>query len=166
VIAELKKLLGAKGEIKTAYYQLNPVYGEGRPGRGPTIAGYSASNTVLVSTEDMDKVGKVVDAATQSGANNIQSLQFMIKDDSALRKQALQEAVAKAKSKADAMASAAGVKLVRIVSINESGGVRPMQMRAYGGDMAMMSKAAAPTPIEAGDLDISAGVSIAYEIAP
>lgn len=161
VMAELKKLLGAKGEVKTADYQLSPAY-DHRPGKEAVISGYSASNMLQVALNDLDSVGKVIDAATQSGANSVPSLQFVMKDDSALRKQALQDAVAKAKSKAEAMAAAAGVKIVRILSLTEGISVdRPMFMQAK-----RMDAMAASTPIEAGDLDISASVSVSFEIAP
>ncbi len=162
VIAELKKLLGAKGEIKTAYYQLSPNY-DHRPGKDAMISGYSASNTVQVTVDDLDIIGKVIDASTQSGANTVQSLQFILKDDSALRKQALQESIAKAKSKADAMAAAAGVKIVRVLSLGEgeSFAPRPMFMQAK-----RMDAMAESTPIEAGDLDISTNVNMVFEIAP
>ncbi|HEX8186460.1 MAG TPA: SIMPL domain-containing protein, partial [Blastocatellia bacterium] len=83
VIAALRRVMGAGADIKTISYSLNPDYRYPERGGQPTITGYSASNTVQVKTSDLTQVGKIIDIATQTGANNIQSLRFMLKDEEA-----------------------------------------------------------------------------------
>src|SRR5436190_20513458 len=89
VIAELRKLLGAGADIKTISYSLSPNYRYPKEGGQPTITGYTATNVVQVKTPDLTQVGKVIDLATGSGANTIQSLRFTLKDESGARAQAL-----------------------------------------------------------------------------
>src|SRR4051812_23176168 len=110
VISVLRKALGAGADIKTVGYSLNPNYHYPERGGPPTITGYTASNTVQVKTSDLAQVGKIIDAATQAGANNIQALRFMLKDEQAARAQALKDAAQKARAKADTLASALGLR--------------------------------------------------------
>ncbi len=163
VIAELKRVLGASADIKTISYSLSPNYRYPRDGGQPTIAGYNASNTVQVKINDLAQVGKVIDAATQSGANNINALRFTLRDEQAARTQALQEAAVKARAKAQSLATALGLRVQRILHVEESGNIShpiPIMGRAVA-EMAQN----APTPIEAGTIEIRAMVTMVVEIA-
>jgi len=161
----LRAALGAGADIKTISYSVTPNYQYPREGGNPTIKGYTASNTVQVKTGDLNQVGKIIDTATQAGANQVQSLQFTLKDEAAVRAQALREAAAKARAEADALASALGVKITRILLAEEAGS--PI-VRPYMADMAMRAGAAAPpppTPIEPGAIEVRATVTLTVEIA-
>ncbi|HVG18525.1 MAG TPA: SIMPL domain-containing protein [Blastocatellia bacterium] len=161
VISALRKAMGAGADIKTVSYSLNPNYRYPEGGGQPTITGYTASNTVQVKTGDLTQVGKIIDLATQAGANNIQSLRFMLKDEQAARAQALREAAIKARAKADALASALGLKIQRVLFVEESGQVMPIPVYAR----AEMTAAAAQTPVEAGTIDVRAVVTLTLEVA-
>jgi uncharacterized protein len=164
VLAELRKLLGAAADIKTMSYALTPVYRSPKQGGSATIIGYTATNTVQVQTNDLSQLGKIIDAATQSSANRIESLRFMLKDEQATYTQALSEATMRARTKAEAMASALGLRIVRVLSAEEGGSPpRPVLART------MEARAAAPvaeTPVEPGSLEIRATVGLTVEIAP
>lgn len=164
VISELRKALGQAAEIKTISYSLNPNYRYPKEGGPPTITGYTASNVVQVKTSNLAQVGRVIDLATESGANTIQSLRFTLKDETAARSQALREASNKARLKAEAIASALGLKIQRVLHVEEGGTIiRPVE---YGETMgAMRAAAAAPTPIESGSIDVRATVTLTVEIA-
>jgi len=165
VIAQLRKTLGTGAEIKTVSYSLSPNYKYPKEGGQPTIAGYTASNTVQVKINDLSLVGKVIDAATTSGATNVDALRFTLKDEQAAQTQALREAAAKAKAKADALASALSVRIVRVLSVDEGGQPpRPIYMEAMSMKSATMNQAA-PTPVEAGTIDIQATVAVSFEIS-
>jgi uncharacterized protein YggE len=163
VLAALKKAAGA--DVRTVGYSLQPDYKfPGREGGKPTIAGYTARNTVQVKTGDLTGVGKLIDAALQAGANNVQRLQFTLKDEQAAKAQALQEAARKARADADALAAALGLKIVRVLSV-EAGGpgvIQPVR------EMAMMRAAAAPdappTQVEPGTVEIRQTVTLTVEI--
>lgn len=165
VIAELRKVLGSSAEIKTISYSLSPNYRYPKEGGQPTITGYTASNIVQVKTANLEQVGKVIDLATGSGANNIQSLRFTLKDEQTARTQALQEASTKARSKAQAIASALGLKIQRILRVEE-GGPTTRPVMEYAMERGDMRAQAATTPIESGSIDVRATVTLTVEVAP
>jgi uncharacterized protein YggE len=159
---ELKAAVGAGAEIKTVGYSLEPDYRYPKEGGQPTIAGYTARNVVEVTTGDLAAVGKIIDAATASGANTIQSLQFLLKNDQAARAEALQEATVRARAGAEAIASALGVKILGVLAAEEGAEqrVRPTPM-----PMARMAAMTAPTPVAPGAIDIQATVTLTVEIS-
>ena len=162
IISQLRKTLGSAADIKTVSYSLNPNYRYPKEGGQPTISGYTASNTVQVRTTNLDQVGRVIDLASESGANNIQALRFTLKDETSARAQALREAAIKARSKAEAIASALGLKIQRILRVEEGGlSIRPVAEMEFSAVRAQ----AAPTPIEAGSVDVRATVTLTVEVA-
>jgi len=162
VLSELRKILGAAADIKTVSYSVTPNYRYPKDGGNPTVSGYSASNTVQIKTSDLAKIGQVIDLATQSGANTIQRLHFMLKDEQNAQSQALREAAAKAKAKADALVSALGLRFVRVLFVEEGASpVRPFAERSF----AMARADVAQTPVEPGTIDIRAVVTLTVEIS-
>jgi uncharacterized protein YggE len=162
-MGELKAAAGPGAQIKTVSYSLDPNYRYPKEGGQPSIAGYTARNVVEVTTGNLAGVGKIIDAATQSGANTIQSLQFILKNDQAARTQALREAAAKARASAEAVASALGVKILGILSAEEGAAPRPRPMAMPMARMA--AEAVAPTPVTPGPIDIHATVTLTVEIS-
>jgi uncharacterized protein YggE len=165
VISELRKILGAGADIKTISYSLNPSYRYPKDGGQPTIAGFNASNIVQVKTSNLAQVGNVIDLATGSGANNIQALRFTLKDETVARTQALREASTKARAKAEAIASALGLRIQRILHVEEGGStIRPMPMMEMNSAIAGMRQQA-PTPVESGSIDVRATITLTVEVA-
>jgi uncharacterized protein YggE len=162
VIKALRGALDQTGEIKTVGYSLNPNYRYPTTGGQPTITGYTASNVVQVKTNDLKQIGNLIDIATQSGSNTIQRLHFMLKDEQAARAEALQQAALKARSKANALASALGLKVQHILHVEESGAA-PQPLVYARAEMAEFGKAS--TPIESGTIDVQAVVTLTVEIA-
>ena len=161
VLAELRRALGAGAEIKTVSYSLNPDYRYPKEGGKPTITGYTATNVVRVTLNELTRIGQAIDAATQSGANQIQRLQFTLKDEQAAQSQALRAAAVKAKAQAGALAQALGLKIGRVLSVVEGGmGVQPI-MRDV---MIARAEAAASTPVEPGAIEVRAIVTLTVEI--
>jgi len=156
--------LGKGDEVKTSGYALNPQYRYPQGGK-PEIVGYQANNTVRIKMSKLDDVGKVIDAAMQNGANNINRLAFTLKDEDAARLDALKQASAKAKAKAEAIAASLGLKIVRIASVTE--GERSIQPIYRAAPMARAEglAAAAPTPIEQGTVDVRSTVSLVAEVS-
>ena len=118
VLTEVKKLLGKSDEVKTSGYSLTPNYRYPQGGK-PEIVGYTASNTVRIKTNTLDLVGRLIDGAMQAGANNVNRLVFTLRDEQGAQLEALRQASAKAKSKAEAVAASLGLKILRIAAINE-----------------------------------------------
>ena len=159
VMAALRQVLGAKADLKTVSYSVNPIYSEAKGNRGPAVTGYSVDNVVRATTSELAQVGKVLDAAVGAGANDVRGLSFSLKDPVPVRAQALRDAVSHARAEADVIAASLGVKLGRVRSV-EAGGempiVRPMMK-------AEMMRAA--TPVEPGTIDVNASVTVTFDIA-
>jgi uncharacterized protein YggE len=162
VVKALKSAAGAGAEVKTSGYSLQPirVYKEGQP---PTITGYEARNSVTVILSDLKKVGPVIDATAQAGANEVSGISFTLRKDRPARDQALAEATGEAVSKARVIAQALGGRVVRIVEVQEEGVERPRPV--YQAEFGMARTAMAQsTPIEVGSLDITSRVQLIAEV--
>jgi uncharacterized protein YggE len=161
VVKTLKAAAGAGAEIKTSGYSLQPqrVYKEGQP---PTISGYEARNSVTVTLSDLSKVGSVIDASAQAGANDITGISFTLRQDRVARDRALQEATREAVSKAQVIAQTLNGKVVRVIEVQEDGVQPPRPI--YQTAETFMMKRDVSTSIEIGSLDISSRVQLVVEV--
>lgn len=164
VIAALLEAGIAEEDIQTSSLSLYPVYDYNE--NPPDIEGWEASNMVNVTVRDIESVGSVVDAATVAGATNVNGITFRVEDPTAAEAEARSAAVADAKAKADQLAADAGVNIIGIISISESGGQQPMPLYFEGDTMAMgaASMDMAKTPVLPGEVELSISVFIQYEI--
>jgi hypothetical protein len=167
VIAAVKRAAGAGAQLTTTEYSINPNYDNPRDGSAPAVVGYTVSNVVQVRLDDLRKIGPVIDAATRAGSNNMQGIRFALRDEDAARDEALREAALKARKDAQTLAGAVGLRVVRVLSLNEQG---PYVMPVYpeGGIrlFAQANVARAPTPVETGAIDVNATVTLTVEVAP
>lgn len=164
VLTAVRKAAGPTVVLKTISYTLNPNYQYHPKGGEPTIDGYIATNVVQVQLDDLGRIGAAIDAATQAGANRVQGIQFTLRDQDTVRAQALREAAQRARAEAEVLAAALGLKVVRVLTVEEnSPRIMPVRMfsRAVGANVA-----AAPTPVEAGTLDVTANVTLSVEVSP
>jgi uncharacterized protein len=161
VVRTLKAAVGAGAEVKTSGYSLQPqrIYKENQP---PTITGYEARNSVVVVLSDLTKVGAVIDAAAQAGANDVAGISFTLKKDRTARDQALAEATREGVSKAQVIAQTLGGRVLRIVEVQEEGTIRPPQ--PIYAEYARLDKTTASTPIEVGTLDITSRIQLIAEV--
>lgn len=164
-------------DIKTTGYNVNPVYEWQQvvcittpcPGGKSVLTGYEVRQSVAVKVRDTKKAGDLLTGVGAKGASELSGLSFTVENEDELKKQAREEAISKAKSQADALASQLGVRLVRIVNFNESGMPTPMPYyardAAYGmGGVAMEAKVANPASLPTGENKIISHVIITYEI--
>jgi len=163
VVRALKAAAGSGAEVKTSGYSLQAqrAYKENQP---PTITGYEARNSVTVTLSDLTKVGSVIDAATQAGANDVAGIAFTLRQDRQARDRALSEATREAMSKAQVIASALGGRVVRIVEVQEEGFQQRPPVPIYQAEAYMADKRAVATPIEVGALDITSRVQLIAEV--
>lgn len=160
-IAKVKAAGGPKIGIRTSRYSFGPIYSPPKVNGGKAMLdGYSASNTIVLTCRDLSILGKVIDAATAGGANEIQGLQFSLKDEGAVRARALRQAALEAWANAESMAGALGLKLGRILLLEQTSPpvIRPMMMSANA------RVAGAPVPIEAGAIDVEAMVTLTVAV--
>ena len=164
VFHALRQAIGGNADIKTISYGLTPDYRSQSGERQPEIAGYTATNTVQVTLDDLQKVGVVIDAATRSGANRIENIQFTLRDPDEKHTEALRQAAANARARADALAAALGLTISRVLTVQE-GGRAPIPIRPFPMAFARNKEAARPAPIEAGTLDVNSSVTLTVEVA-
>ena len=166
ILAGIAKTGIAAKDVKTSGLTLNPVYAPRGPNsnEGPRIVAYQATNVVSVHVIDLTKVGPVIDAGLRAGANEIQGVQFGLRDDLAAHQQALKQAVAEAQKKAETIAEGVHAQLgppLEITENNASVVLRPQFAMAA----ARIAAEPAPTPISAGEVEVHANVTIRYRIA-
>lgn len=162
VMRALKAAAGSGAEVKTSGYSLQPqrVYRENQP---PTITGYEARNSVTVTLSDLNKLGSVIDASAQAGANDVAGIAFTLRQDRQARDRALSEATQEAVSKARVIAQALGGRVVRIIEVQEEGFQQRPPVPVYQAEL-MMAKRDVATPIEVGSLDITSRVQVIAEV--
>ncbi len=131
------------------------------------IVGYTVTQTVLVKVRDFGKAGDILSGVVGSGANSVSSLNFTLDDPSKPQNEARGEAIAKAKAKAEDVAKAAGFRLGRLLSIDESGYPVPYYdtYGKGGGSFGAAAQSAPPLPtIEPGSQEVKVTVTLRYEI--
>ena len=146
--------------IHTSDYSFRPTYRQ-EENRRNEINGYVVNNTVYVVLDNLELVGKVIDASLSNGANNINSLDFGVKDRKKLQDDALILAIRDARQRADLVARELGRTVIGIQDISVNTGSVDM-MRANSKAYAMIESADYATPIEAGTLSCSASVNITF----
>lgn len=123
---------------------------------------YHVNNSVNVTVRDIAKVGGVMKAGLDAGANSVNGLNFGIADTKALEAEARKSAVADARDRAQQLADAFGVTLGEVISVSESFGNGPVQP-LFGGDQGLAIGGAAPQ-ISTGQLSVSVQVSVTFAI--
>jgi hypothetical protein len=170
VLAAVGRLGVPRERIQTSELQLFPVYSQEpqpvpeRAGE-PRITGYRATNAVSVRLDQLDKVGPVVDAGLGAGANQVEGVSFGLRSDLAARQQALREAAAEARQKAQALAAALGVELVELLEAAE-GGTQVVTPRFAMARMAADTLEMQATPVAPGQIAVDASVTLTFRIAP
>lgn len=169
VVAALRRAGIAERDIQTSNLSLDPVYADlsRQPGdaanqpQEPRIVGYRASNTVSVRQRAVEQYGKVIDTLVASGANQIGGPAFQMDDADAALDESRVDAVRRARARAELYARAAGLRVLRIVSISEGGGYEPRPMVAFA-----RAEAAPSSPVAAGELALTTNVAVTFELAP
>ena len=148
-------------DITTSQMSLQPQY-DYQNRKTPRITGYEVRNTVSAMSDDLEKVGPMLDALVSAGVNNINGVNFSIKDAKSARSKARMDAIAQARAKAENMAKAAGVKLGKVLEIREGSNYspqpQPMMMRSMAADNIEA------TPVSAGEQTLSVTVNITYAL--
>jgi len=152
-------------DIETSRISLQPQYSY--PGQGsreaPKLVGYEASNNVSIRVRVIDKLGGLLDQLVASGANQVRGVELTLAEPGPLRDSARVAAMKDAMRKAQMLAEAAGVRIVRLFSATEDFFDPPRPMMRMSADAAA---ARAPVPVEAGEQEVRGRVTAVFEIAP
>ena len=152
-----------KKNIRTGNYSFHQFY---RQENNKRVAdGYEANNTVTIIVDDLNLVGKIIDTSLSHGANNIDALEFGIKNKSNLQNEAIRLAVRDARAKAEVVAAELGKNIIGVKNIAVNSGYisAPRANKFAMAEMSMEMDAA--TPIESGTLTCSANVHVEFEIS-
>ena len=172
VIKALKKENVKDKDIETSQFVIYPKYDYQEVTENnlrtskQILLGYEVTNVLKVTTQDLEKVGKLVDVSVGSGANEIESISFGLTKDKEkeIKQQAMIAASDDAKDKAVALVTNLGVTMLKPISISESNFVY-QPFNVYSGSAAFAKAApAAETVINPQKLDVSASVNLVYEI--
>ncbi len=149
----------AKADFSTSGYS---IYQETNYRDGKTEYGlYRVSNNLDITVRDIDAAGAVIDTAVSAGANQLNSVSFSATDTEQAVADAQRLAMQQAADNASVLSAAAGRKLGKAVTIQMTGYVQPRYELAAD-NMVMTAKAA--TPIKPGTQNISASVTVIYEL--
>lgn len=167
VFASLKDKKIPEADMQTSGLTINPdyVYAEGK---APSISGYQAVNTLTLRIRNLEKTSDVLDALIKNGINQMNGPAFSIDEPEPLLNKARQEAIQKARARAELYANATGLKIKRIISISENanmGSPVPYPMYARAG-MMKAEAADAATQVAPGQVDLDVTVNVSYELAP
>jgi uncharacterized protein YggE len=152
VIAALKSALGTAGTVQTIGYSITPRYSNTQ---SSVITGYTASNTVLVTTFDLSNSGRLIDVASQSGASNIGGVSFGLQNPDPVKRQALTETAKQALADAAAIAAGLGLHAGAVLSAQEGSSVTPL---------VTPGTAATATPILSGAVSVTATVTVSVQL--
>lgn len=160
VLAALKRANVEDRDIQTSNVSLNPEY-RYPENQSPQLVGYTASNTVTIRFRDLRNSGKILDALVGQGANQINGPNLVVDKPEAALDEARSKAITNGRARADLYARSLGMRVVRIVSINESGGYYAPPPPA---PMAVMEMVRASTKIEPGEQKLQVNLAMTFEL--
>ncbi|KRB79892.1 hypothetical protein ASE00_19035 [Sphingomonas sp. Root710] len=187
VIAQLRRAGIAERDIQTSNLGIEPVYSDpnrdaalaaryaGQPyvppaadAAVPKIIGYRANNSVSVRQRDLKNFGRVIDTLVAAGANQVNGPSFAMDNPDPALDQARVQAMRQARARAELYARAAGLKVLRILSITEGGGFygSPPVVFARGAIAASAPPPPPPAPVQPGELQMTANVTVLFELTP
>jgi len=150
----------ARRDVQTTNISVTPLRRQTRNGQPPEITGYEVTNQVRVKVRDLDRLGRVLDQQVGQGANLVYGIHFGMQEPRSLMDEARKRAIADARRKAELYATAAGLKLGRVVVVQEAGAAMPHP--EFAPRMAM----AGAVPVAPGEQEIQASVSVTFTLEP
>ncbi len=188
VIAALRRAGIAERDIQTSNLSIQPIYED--PNRDammaarvsgqpyvppppeqsvPRIIGYTANNNVSVRQRELDDFGEVIDTLAAAGANQINGPMFQMDKPEPALDEARLDAIKAARARAELYAGATGLRIVRILSIQEGGGYYgppPVVFARGEASMASAPPPPPPAPIQPGEMQMTTSITVLYELAP
>ncbi|HEX3677853.1 MAG TPA: SIMPL domain-containing protein [Sphingomicrobium sp.] len=159
VLAALKRAGVDDRDIQTSNVSLNPEY-RYPENQSPQLVGYTASNQLTIRFRDIRSSGKILDALVSEGANQINGPSLTIDKPEAALEEARASAVQIGRARAELYARSLGLRVVRIVSVSESGGYA-----APPPPVPMMARAeTANTNIEPGEAKLQVSLAMTFEL--
>lgn len=157
-VAKIVAILKAKGvrpeQIKTSRFDLSPMEKDG------VRSGYEVSNTIGVSSKQVSDVGALLDAAIDSGANEVRGPEFGVGNEKVVQDRCLTEAFGDAKAKATKLAQLSGRQLGKVIAVTD-GSSSPFELKHRSG---VEGGVVGGVLIEPGIHTVECGVTVAFEL--
>ena len=163
VLAALTKLKIPSKDIQTSAFNIyveRPMMPSGEPSDSVV---YHVSNSVTVTIRDLSKVGDVLEAAIDAGANNIYGVNFSVSDPDAAMVEARSKASADALARAEELAALNGVEVGELISISEVISGNAVPLASINASYALGKGGG---PVAPGELEMTAQLQVVYAIAP
>ncbi len=162
VLAALKRAGVEERDVQTSNVSLNPEY-RYPENQSPQLVGYTASNSVSIRFRDIRNSGKILDALVGQGANQINGPTLTVDKPEAALDEARAKAIAIGRARAELYARSLGLRVVRVVSVNESGGYAPPPPPM---PVAMYARAErdASTSIQPGEQKLQVSLAMTFEL--
>lgn len=158
VRAALRRAGVAERDIQTSTINLNAEWRHAE-NSAPQFAGYRANNIVNVRFRDVANAGRILDALVQAGANQIDGPMFAIERPEAGLDEARTQALANARQRADLYARSLGMRVTRILSVSEAGGMMPVPMYAR-----LQAQDVSATNVAPGEQTLSVSLTVSFEL--
>ncbi len=163
ILNDLKGLGIEDKDIKTTQYSVAPKYNWiERLGNIPD--GYTIEQNIQVKIRNFDKIGEVLNIASNHGANITNSLQFTVDDPENFKEQARAEAIKKAKANAENLAKESGVKLGKLVNVYENYNSYPTMYDTAKLGMGGASEFSPAPIIQPGQQEINVTINLTYQV--
>jgi uncharacterized protein len=174
-VIDALKAIGVKdNETSTSSFSISSNYNYSQPSSSSTasrITGFTVSNTIQIQSTNINNTSKWIDTAISAGANTVDRIDFALSDKkleetkNTLIKQAMQDA----RAKADIVASAAGMKIAGIRSINLNDlaiqpPFPPAPIPLAKQSLATAEQARPTTPVISGQEEVSTNISVVFLI--
>lgn len=152
-------------DIKTSNYTLSPVYNWTND-KGQELVGYEVTQVLTLKIKDLSKIGDIIAKTTEQGANQVGNISFTIDDEFALKNQAREIAINKAKEKAVMIANQSGMKLGKVKSVveNTEPVISPIAYTNAKLDMSASTGGLTSPEIQSGQNEIKVDVTLVYEV--
>lgn len=164
VVSVLKSMINNKTDtVKTANYSVKAEYKYNKDGK--KLIGYRTKNEIHLKTKQIDKLGEIIDKATQQGANSINRIDFSISDDEKFCNELMAQAAKKSRQKAQIIAKSLDSKIIGIQNSSFSCGSQGVMPRFQFSESNLMHRAdSQSTPIEPGTLELNAHVRTVFYV--
>ena len=178
VLTALKAAGVKDNETSTSFFNISPNHNntepaesEIHPGGAGNIKSYTVTNSINIESFNLANVSQWIDAAVTAGANNVNNIYFTLSDERQrdTENTLLKQAIDNAKNKADIAASALGLRVLGVTSINLNVGYQPplplFKQEAFAREVpSATSGSASATPIITGQQEVTTNVDVVFKI--
>lgn len=149
-------------DIQTTNFSVSAQQDVDASGQPKGTMTFIVENTVNITVRDLSKVGEVLSASVDAGANNIYGVSYSVADQSGLEAKARDQAMADAKARATQLAKDAGTTLDGPITISENVNNGPSPY--FAGRGAAMAPSSAPVPVQSGQISVQIQVNVTYQM--